>query len=218
MKNLLSENMMRFGTKNLTETAKKELVLKSIMETIDQHGLQKEVHSALTEQAPGVDPQWIKASTLSYSSSQSGGMTTMPFKPGVKYTQQNTFAAGDSRQGGIVIMPKGTTWQTSPSGLYLLAKGFKVNDIGTFGYASGKNPQSTPMVDGLLDGMYLYNATLGKAKGTNDKPVGVTPVNIAYYSAGGQYGIVFVEGMDEPLSQNWPTKGLAAKLNQFQQS
>jgi transposase-like protein len=49
MKNLLSENMMRFGTKNLTEAAKKELVLKSIMETINQHGLQKEVRNALTE-------------------------------------------------------------------------------------------------------------------------------------------------------------------------
>jgi len=49
MKNLLSENMMRFGTKNLTEAAKKELVLKSIMETIDQHGLRKEVRNALTE-------------------------------------------------------------------------------------------------------------------------------------------------------------------------
>jgi hypothetical protein len=216
MKNLLSENMLRFGTKNLTETAKKELVLKSIIETIDQHGLRKEVRNALTEQAPGVDPAWIKASTLSYASSQSGGMTQAKFKPGVKYTQQNTFAAGDSRQGGIVIMPKGTTWQTSPSGLFLLAKGFKVNDITSFGY--GKDPQTPALVTGLQDGMYLYNATLGKAKDTNGKPVGVTPVNIAYYSAGGQLGIVFVQGFDEPLSQNWPTKGLAAMLNQFQQS
>ena len=49
MKNLLSENMMRFGTKNLSEAAQKELVLKSIMETIDQHGLQLEVRQALTE-------------------------------------------------------------------------------------------------------------------------------------------------------------------------
>jgi len=216
MKNLLSENMMRFGTKNLSEAAKKELVLKSIMETIDQHGLQKEVRNALTEQTAGVDPKWIKASTLSYASSQSGGMMQAKFKPSVKYTQQNTFAAGDSRQGGIVIMPKGTIWQTSPSGLYLLAKGFKVNDITSFGYA--KNPQSTPLIDGLKDGMYLYNATLGKAKDKDGKPVGVTPVNIAYYSAGGQNGIVFLEGMDEPLTQNWPTKGLAAMLNQFQQA
>jgi hypothetical protein len=50
MKNLLSENMMRFGTKNLSEAAQKELTLKSIMETINQHGLQKEVRNALNEQ------------------------------------------------------------------------------------------------------------------------------------------------------------------------
>jgi hypothetical protein len=49
MKNLLSENMMRFGTKNLTEAAKKDLVVKSIMETIEQHGLYLEVRKALTE-------------------------------------------------------------------------------------------------------------------------------------------------------------------------
>jgi hypothetical protein len=51
MKNLLSENMMRFGTKNLSEAAQKELTLKSILETIDQYGLQKEVRKALAEQA-----------------------------------------------------------------------------------------------------------------------------------------------------------------------
>ena len=51
MKNLLSENMMRFGTKNLTEAAKKELTLKSILETIDQYGLRTEVRKALAEAA-----------------------------------------------------------------------------------------------------------------------------------------------------------------------
>ena len=51
MKNILSENMQRFGTKNLTEAAKKKLMFKSIMETIDQHGLHKAVKTALTEQA-----------------------------------------------------------------------------------------------------------------------------------------------------------------------
>jgi len=49
MKNILSENMQRFGTKNLTESAKKKLIVKSIMETIDQHGLHKQIKSALNE-------------------------------------------------------------------------------------------------------------------------------------------------------------------------
>jgi hypothetical protein len=51
MKNILSENMLRFATKNLSESAKKDLIVKSIMETIDQHGLHREVRTKLTEQA-----------------------------------------------------------------------------------------------------------------------------------------------------------------------
>jgi hypothetical protein len=50
MKNLLSENMLRFGTKNLSESAKKDLIVKSIMETIDQHGLRREIKRKLSEQ------------------------------------------------------------------------------------------------------------------------------------------------------------------------
>jgi hypothetical protein len=50
MKNLLSENMMRFGTKNLSEAAQKELVVKSIMETIEQHGLSNVIRKKLSEQ------------------------------------------------------------------------------------------------------------------------------------------------------------------------
>ena len=51
MKNLLSENMIRFGTKNLSESAQKELIVKSIMQTINEHGLQSAVRrSLLTEQ------------------------------------------------------------------------------------------------------------------------------------------------------------------------
>jgi hypothetical protein len=50
MKNLLSENMLRFGTKNLSESQQKELVVKSIMETINQHGLTNVIRRKLDEQ------------------------------------------------------------------------------------------------------------------------------------------------------------------------
>lgn len=53
MKNLLSENMLRFGTKNLSEVAKKELTLKSIMETINEHGLHNAVKRKLNEAVSG---------------------------------------------------------------------------------------------------------------------------------------------------------------------
>ena len=48
-KNLLSENMLRFGTKNLSEGAKRNLVLESVMETIKEHGLHNEVKRRLNE-------------------------------------------------------------------------------------------------------------------------------------------------------------------------
>ena len=51
MKNLLSENMLRFGTKNLSEAAQRELVLKSIMQTINEHGL----HNAVRGQLHGIN-------------------------------------------------------------------------------------------------------------------------------------------------------------------
>jgi|688.fasta_scaffold595595_1 hypothetical protein len=57
MKNTLAENMMRFGTKNLSATGQKELIVKSIMETINEHGLNNVIRKKLTEQAP--DPKYL---------------------------------------------------------------------------------------------------------------------------------------------------------------
>jgi len=51
MKNLLSENMLRFGTKNLSESDQRKLVFESIMQTIKEHGLQSAVKRGLNEQA-----------------------------------------------------------------------------------------------------------------------------------------------------------------------
>ena len=51
MKNLLSENMLRFGTKNLSESTKKKLVFESIMQTINEHGLQNAVRRSLLTEA-----------------------------------------------------------------------------------------------------------------------------------------------------------------------
>lgn len=58
MKNLLSENMLRFGTKNLSEAAQRELTLKSIMETINAYGLHNEVRRHLMEQGKP-DPNYL---------------------------------------------------------------------------------------------------------------------------------------------------------------
>ena len=50
MKNILAENMLRFGTKNISGCAKRELVVKSIMETINQHGVGNDIRRKLSEQ------------------------------------------------------------------------------------------------------------------------------------------------------------------------
>jgi hypothetical protein len=50
MKNTLSENMNRYGTKNLSESEQTKLIIRSIMETIDQHGLYKVIKNKLAEQ------------------------------------------------------------------------------------------------------------------------------------------------------------------------
>lgn len=56
MKNTLAENMLRFGTKNLSDSAKRKLVFESIMQTINEHGLQSDVRrSLLTESFKSAD-------------------------------------------------------------------------------------------------------------------------------------------------------------------
>jgi len=69
MKNTLSENMLRFGTKNLSAAGQKELIVKSIMETINQHGLNNVIRKKLTEQTrpkPGTTVEVDSPSKGSY--------------------------------------------------------------------------------------------------------------------------------------------------------
>ena len=54
-RNLLSENMMRFGTKNLSEGSKRTLTLESIMQTIAEHGLKSAVINRLLEGLGNLD-------------------------------------------------------------------------------------------------------------------------------------------------------------------
>ena len=136
MKNTLSENMMRFGTKNLSESAQKELIVKSIMETINQHGLQGIVKQRLTEQWNKTmgDPAWLTYPAGIYQSQFGSSGMQYKYKPGSTYVQQMAFAASNSDGTvGRFIMPQGTKWTISPSGYFLLASCFKVTS-NNFGY------------------------------------------------------------------------------------
>jgi hypothetical protein len=210
MKNLLSENMLRFGTKNLTEAAKTELILKSILETINDHGLTSEIRKALMEQqrtpwTPKMgDPSWLNIPV----GTAAGGKLTSGFNDGVSYVQQFSHAAanvGLSGDSNVVLLPKGTQWTLSPSKHFLLAKGMKVNTP-NFGYgAEGK-------LTGLKDGMYIAKVAQGKGVGTDNQPVQVSPVPVAFTPG---LGGLFVSGVDIPLALRWPNDNLYKELQKL---
>jgi hypothetical protein len=203
MKNLLSENMIRFGTKNLTEAGKTELILKSILETIDQHGLTSEIRKALMEQrgTPWTskmgDPSWLNIP----AGSAAGGDIKSGFPDGTSYVQQFSHAGanvGIHGDDNVVLLPTGTQWTLSPSKHFLLAKGMKVITP-NFGYgANGK-------LTGLQDGMYITKVAQGKGVGTDNQPVKVTSVPVAITPG---VGGVFVSGIDTALNLRWPNDNL----------
>jgi len=120
MKNLLSENMLRFGTKNLSEAAQREVLLKSIMETINEHGLHSSVRRYLMEQAKE-DPAWLKTAKDKLMQENSYPFLAIGIlKPGVTYstpTNMVFFKVGDSSKGSglIGVIAKGATWKGSTS-------------------------------------------------------------------------------------------------------
>ena len=120
MKNLLSENMLRFGTKNLSEAAQRELILKSIMETINEHGLHSSVRRYLFEQVKE-DPAWLKT-----AKDQLMSQNTYPFlaigiiKAGSSYSTPagmgfTQLGAEPRGKGRIGVIAKGATWKPSTS-------------------------------------------------------------------------------------------------------
>lgn len=123
MKSLLSENMLRFGVKNLTESQQRELVVKSIMETIDQHGLRNVIYRRLTEQKipphnPELEKQFAGSAGTKYGiNSTIATPNPMKAKPGGKYMTQYTHAGYSKQNVGsgtdastYIVIPKGTTF------------------------------------------------------------------------------------------------------------
>lgn len=98
MKNLLSENMMRFGTKNLSESQKRDLTLESIMQTIEEYGLHGEVKAKLLEQVLDLT-QNIKDLNLLFVKNM-GSMQ----KNGTKYEGRYYFKAYESKiKPGVTV-------------------------------------------------------------------------------------------------------------------
>jgi hypothetical protein len=176
MKNLLSENMLRFGTKNLSESAQRELVLKSIMETINEHGLHNAVRSRLMEQTKE-DPAWLKTAKDALM-----GENSYPFlsigilKAGATYSTPTnmvffTLGAEPKGKARIGVIAKGSTWKGSTSltvaycpmtvydgGSDLVSSPGQVFDINTL---QGNTLQE------LVNGTYKVNGKVVKGTATN---------------------------------------------------
>jgi len=108
MKNLLSENMLRFGTKNLSEAAQKKLILKSIMETINQHGLHEHVKYQLMEQNP--DPKSSEMINTLQTLLGNIAKTANALYPDLVTTPKLEQTQTHWTIGGYAVMPRTFLW------------------------------------------------------------------------------------------------------------
>ena len=167
MKNLLSENMLRFGTKNLSESTRRELTLKSIIETINEHGLHSLVRQQLMEQVKE-DPAWMtKAKDALAAQNPNGYFLSLGIiKPGATYTNSEieVWTGGASFPGtpGFALMAKGSKWNPSPSltVAYCPAMYFDDDDV-LLSTLNGSSYDQTKLQQ-ILDGSYNGKTITGQ--------------------------------------------------------
>jgi hypothetical protein len=131
----------------------------------------------LVNEAVAPDPSWLKS-----GASQAGGKLT-PFPAGTTFTTGASAMAKNPGESKTIIIPKGTKFVLSPSGNFLISKGYQVNvdDESIF------NP-----ITALNNNQYIADSLKsGKLK--------ATPIDIAV--AKGVGGIIYSGGMS-PLALN----------------
>jgi len=163
MKNLLSENMLRFGTKNLSESARRELVLKSIMETINEHGLHTAIRQQLIEAEAPADPAWLTKAKDALAGENANGnfLSNGILKVGASYTQPaNAWAKemyGIASAKKFAVYAKGSTWYPSPSlaVMWCACTVYNTEKLGgdTFNFETLNNANSLQQ---LIDGTFKY--------------------------------------------------------------
>ncbi len=137
-KNLLSENMLRFGTKNLSERQQRELVVKSIMETINQHGLHGEVRRRLTEADAPSKKNWAFEDDVKWQDAKKLGVkfrartldptTGSPTEYGPLVYQSDTSVTEASTVLQGIIKVLGTTGTSDPAALAAALKKINANN------------------------------------------------------------------------------------------
>ena len=176
MKNLLSENMLRFGTKNLSEAAQRELVLKSIMETINEHGLHSSVRRYLMEQVKE-DPAWLKTAKDKLMDENSYPFLAIGIiKAGATYSTPSDMGftlltEGSKGSGPIGVIAKGAIWKPSTS-LTVAYCPMTVYNGSTLsgeknGYFDVNKLEDAATLQQLANGTYKVNGNVVKGTATN---------------------------------------------------
>ena len=145
LKQILAENMVRFGTKNLTNEAD------------PGEGLSG-------------DPAWITRTVAPLISKI--GKATIRYKPKSTYVTKNTNAIYGSGTVAAYIIPATTAWTRSPSGLYLMAtvKRIVSPNFVKLDYDNTYN-HGTILYTALKNTQYCADVVSGKRKGIDGKPV-----------------------------------------------
>lgn len=189
MKNLLSENMLRFGTKNLSEAAQRELILKSIMETINEHGLHTDVRRHIMEQIKE-DPAWLTTAKDKLAGENEYGYLSIGIvKAGSSYVMPADTWVSPLYSGEYYgVITKGSTWKpsTSLTVAYCPMKLYKKSDLnGANGQPDLAKASSPAGLAQLAAGTYK-NASGAVAKAISSNAIWYPSLPNTISTAGGE--------------------------------
>ncbi len=151
LEKLLAENMIRFGTRNLTA---------------------EQVAAA----SGAKDAAWVKAVQKLIEGKM--GALQMKYKPGATYTTKYTTGIYAMGSQAKYILPKNSSWTTSPSGFFLITTAKRIMS-GNFGYETSKFPgEQNFSLNGILDVRYCEDIINGKKMGFDKSPVKFQDIQI----------------------------------------
>jgi len=189
MKNLLSENMLRFGTKNLSEAAQRDLTLKSIIEIINEHGLHNAVRSQLMEQIKE-DPAWLTTAKDKLAEENDFGYLSIAIvKAGSSYVMPaDTWLVPLNYGQHYGVIAKGSTWKpsTSLTVAYCPMKLYLKDDLNGIDGSPDVAKISSPAGLAQLAAGTYKNASGAIAKATETKAVWYPSISNVICTAGGK--------------------------------
>ena len=143
LEKIIAENMLRFGTKNISES---------------------DVRNRLTE----VDDNTEKNLKTQLRAINDGNDFTITFKPGSTYTTQNSYAAFSYAINPkyAILFPKGTTFTATADGQIMTAPA-KIVTVKDIAPKTGPNGAALDIMDRLQNGQFIYNLAMGQIDSVN---------------------------------------------------